>query len=92
LEADNEELMKRAYALGFSFERDYGSCPQCVFAAVGQVLGNTNKEIFKAIDPFAGGLGVQEMALVELCPVASQRLVSSTGEKTFKTPEKEKDV
>jgi C_GCAxxG_C_C family probable redox protein len=53
----SEESMKRAYKLGFSFERDYGSCAQCVFAAVGEILENENEEIFKAVDFFAGGLG-----------------------------------
>lgn len=49
--------MKRAYELGASFERDYGNCAQCVFAAVSEVLGNEGAEVFKAIDAFAGGLG-----------------------------------
>lgn len=49
--------MALAYKLGFSFERDYGSCGQCVFAAVNEILGNGSEEIFKAIDAFAGGLG-----------------------------------
>jgi C_GCAxxG_C_C family probable redox protein len=57
LNAKREELMKRAYELGFGFERDYGSCPQCVFAAVGEILGNGSEETFKAIDALAGGLG-----------------------------------
>jgi C_GCAxxG_C_C family probable redox protein len=43
--------------LGFSFERDYGSCAQCVFAAVAEILGKDSKEIFRAMDAFAGGLG-----------------------------------
>ena len=55
--AAGEESMKRAYELGFNFEKEYGSCAQCVFAAVGEALGNGSKEVFKAIDAFAGGLG-----------------------------------
>lgn len=57
VESDKEDLMKRAYELGFNFEREYGSCPQCVFAAVSEVLGKRSDEIFKAIDGLAGGLG-----------------------------------
>jgi C_GCAxxG_C_C family probable redox protein len=57
MDATREESMNRAYKLGFNFERDYGSCPQCVFAAVGEILENRNAETFKAIDAFAGGLG-----------------------------------
>jgi C_GCAxxG_C_C family probable redox protein len=55
--AAREESIKRAYELGFSFEKEYGSCPQCVFAAVSEALGNGSREVFKAIDAFAGGLG-----------------------------------
>ena len=55
--ATREESTKFAYKLGLSFERDYGSCAQCVFAAVNEILGNGSEEVFKAIDAFAGGLG-----------------------------------
>ncbi len=57
VKSDKEDLMKRAYELGFNFEREYGSCSQCVFAAFSEVLGKRNEEIFKAIDGLAGGLG-----------------------------------
>ncbi|WP_455368767.1 C-GCAxxG-C-C family protein [[Eubacterium] cellulosolvens] len=55
--SDKEKKMEKAYELGFKYERDYGSCPQCTFAAVSEILRNENKEIFKAIDGLAGGLG-----------------------------------
>jgi C_GCAxxG_C_C family probable redox protein len=55
--AEKEKLMKRAYDLGFHYEREYGSCPQCVFAAVSEIVGSNSREIFKAIDGLAGGLG-----------------------------------
>lgn len=57
MDSDKEKKMKKAYDLGFKYERDYGSCPQCTFAAVSEILGNESKEIFKAIDGLAGGLG-----------------------------------
>ena len=57
MDSDKEKKMEKAYELGFKYERDYGSCPQCTFAAVGEILGNESKEIFKAIDGLAGGLG-----------------------------------
>jgi len=52
-----KDAMERAYELGFNFEREYGSCPQCVFAAVNEVLGVETGSVFKAIDGLAGGLG-----------------------------------
>jgi C_GCAxxG_C_C family probable redox protein len=57
MDLEKEEKMKKAYELGFKYERDYGSCPQCTFAAVSETLGKESKEIFKAIDGLAGGLG-----------------------------------
>jgi C_GCAxxG_C_C family probable redox protein len=57
MDSDKEKKMEQAYESGFKYERDYGSCPQCTFAAVNEILGKENKEIFKAIDGLAGGLG-----------------------------------
>ncbi len=56
MKSNKENKTAQAYDLGFKFEREYGSCPQCVFAAVSEVLGNGGSEIFKAIDGLAGGL------------------------------------
>ena len=57
MDSDKEKKMEKAYQSGFKYERDYGSCPQCTFAAVREILGKESKEIFKAIDGLAGGLG-----------------------------------
>ncbi|MGQ9639785.1 MAG: C-GCAxxG-C-C family protein [Candidatus Bathyarchaeia archaeon] len=55
VESSKEEAMKRAYELGFNFERSHGSCSQCVFAAASKVMKIGDAKIFKAIDPIAGG-------------------------------------
>lgn len=57
MDSDKEKKMEKAYELGFKYESDYGSCPQCTFAAVSEILGKESKEIFRAIDGLAGGLG-----------------------------------
>ena len=57
MDSDKEKKMEEAYKLGFKYERDYGSCPQCTFKAVSEILGNDDNAIFKAIDGLAGGLG-----------------------------------
>jgi C_GCAxxG_C_C family probable redox protein len=57
MDSDKEKEMEKAYESGFKYERDYGSCPQCTFAAVSEILGKESEEIFKAIDGLAGGLG-----------------------------------
>jgi C_GCAxxG_C_C family probable redox protein len=56
VKSSKEDLMKRAYDLGFNYDKDYGSCSQCVFAAVSEVLGARSLEIFKTMDGLAGGL------------------------------------
>jgi C_GCAxxG_C_C family probable redox protein len=53
--SEKEEKLQKAYDLGFKNERDYGSCSQCTFAAVSEVLGNGSDELFQAIDGLAGG-------------------------------------
>lgn len=57
MDSKKEKKMEKAYELGFKYERDYGSCSQCTFAAVSEMVGKESKEIFKAIDGLAGGLG-----------------------------------
>ena len=57
MNSDKEKKMEKAYELGYKYEKDYGSCSQCTFAAVSEILGKESKEIFKSIDGLAGGLG-----------------------------------
>jgi C_GCAxxG_C_C family probable redox protein len=50
----DEELLKRAYAAGFEFEKKYHGCAQCTVAALYEIFpGLRNDDIFRA----AGGLG-----------------------------------
>jgi C_GCAxxG_C_C family probable redox protein len=56
VKSSKEDLMKRAYDLGFNYTRDHGGCSQCVFEAVSEVLGVRSPEIFKTMDGLAGGL------------------------------------
>ncbi|MCR4441713.1 MAG: C-GCAxxG-C-C family protein [Peptococcaceae bacterium] len=50
-----EEIMKKAYELGFGYERDFGNCPQCVIAALQDIFGEVDNEVFKAGYGLAGG-------------------------------------
>jgi C_GCAxxG_C_C family probable redox protein len=56
MKSEKKSELKKAYDQGFKFERDYGSCSQCTFAAVSKVLGKGSEEIFQAIDGLAGGV------------------------------------
>jgi C_GCAxxG_C_C family probable redox protein len=50
-----EEILKKVYDLAFKYEAERGSCPQCVVAAIFEVLGIGDKETIKAADSLAGG-------------------------------------
>lgn len=50
----DEELLKRAYTLGFEFEKKYHGCAQCAIGALYEIFPELrNDAIFRA----AGGLG-----------------------------------
>ena len=50
-----ETLLEKAYRLGFKYEAELGSCPQCVLAAVKETLDIGSDEAFQAADALAGG-------------------------------------
>ncbi len=52
---DERQVPERAYALGFEFEQKYTNCAQCVLAALQQVMGGIDDEVFKAANTLAGG-------------------------------------
>lgn len=53
-----EELLKKAYELGFTYEKEYGGCAQCVIAAIQDALDMRDDAIFKVGSGFAGGMGL----------------------------------
>ena len=53
------EKAKKAYALGFEYEKVYHGCGQCVFAAVSETLGCFDPETFKAATGLCGGVGLK---------------------------------
>ena len=44
-----------AYRLAVEYEQKYGSCPQCVIAAVQDTIGCVSDDVFKSSHPLAGG-------------------------------------
>ena len=54
-----EDLMKKAYDLGYSYEAKWGDCSQATIRALMEVYENTNKEVFKAMAGFHGGGGCE---------------------------------
>ncbi|MBN2112513.1 MAG: C_GCAxxG_C_C family protein [Acidimicrobiia bacterium] len=50
-----EELLARAYELGFEYEARYRGCSQCVVAALQDTLGIRDDAVFKAATGLSGG-------------------------------------
>ena len=53
-----EELIERAYQLGFEYEKKYRGCSQCTLAAIYDTLDFNDDNVFKAATGFAGGGGL----------------------------------
>jgi C_GCAxxG_C_C family probable redox protein len=54
----SREIIDRAYSLGYENEQKYGCCPQCVLAAIQDVLGVVDDATFKASHGLAAGGGL----------------------------------
>lgn len=50
-----QAMIEKAYALAYENEQKYGCCPQCVLAAIQDVLGSVDDATFKASHALAGG-------------------------------------
>jgi C_GCAxxG_C_C family probable redox protein len=53
-----QEITRRAYSLAYENEQKYGGCPQCVLAAIQDVLGIVDDATFKASHGLAAGGGL----------------------------------
>jgi len=54
---EKEDLIKKAYELGFEYERAYRGCAQCAIAGIYDALGIKNDAVYKAGSGLAGGGG-----------------------------------
>lgn len=52
---EKQELLDQVYAAAFAYERDNGCCAQCVLAAVQDVVGAGNDDLFKASHTLSAG-------------------------------------
>ena len=51
-------LLEKAYRLGFQYEQRYMGCAQCTIAALQECLGVRSDAVFRAASGFAGGMGL----------------------------------
>lgn len=54
---NREEILEKAYKLGFEGEHDVRGCAQCALAGVMDALGIQNDIVYKAASGLAGGAG-----------------------------------
>ena len=54
---EREAMIKKAYDLGFQYERDYRGCTQCAIAGMYDAMGIRNDAVYKAGSGLAGGGG-----------------------------------
>jgi len=60
---DRKELLEKAYRLGFDYEQTYRGCSQCAIAAIQDVLGIREDNVFKAATGLAAGGGLTGIGL-----------------------------
>jgi mannitol-1-phosphate 5-dehydrogenase len=53
-----DEKGERAYSSGFKYEKVYHGCGQCAIAAVSEVLGNFDDEVFNSATGLCAGVGL----------------------------------
>ncbi len=58
LKKKRKDTLNKAYALAFEYEQKYGSCAQCVLAAIHDIFGIVDDEVFKSGHVLAGGVGL----------------------------------
>jgi C_GCAxxG_C_C family probable redox protein len=54
----HEELLEKAYRLGFDYEQRYMGCAQCTIAALQDCLDSRDDGMFKSASGMAGGMGL----------------------------------
>jgi C_GCAxxG_C_C family probable redox protein len=57
-EEEKKNLIKRAADLGYKYEKMYGNCPQCTVAAIQEVFGIADDNIFKQVYGLGAGGGL----------------------------------
>ena len=53
-----EATLKKAYDLGFEYEKVCKGCSQCVLAAIQDLFAARNDDVFRAASGLAGGAGL----------------------------------
>lgn len=58
MQMSDNEILQKAYDLGFNYENDHGACAQCVLAACFDLFDDWHEDVFKASYALSGGGGL----------------------------------
>ena len=89
MEKSKEESLKKAYELGFNYEKEYMGCCQCTLAAIQDTLDMQNDAVFKAGTGLSGGIGATGAGPCGALTGGVMAISSKIGRerKNFKDPE-----
>ena len=62
LQGEREQLLRRGYEAGVWYEKTYHGCSQCVLAAIMDVMGERDDQVFRSASGLAGGLACSSRA------------------------------
>jgi len=90
VDKSNEELLKKAYDLGFKYEQEYGGCCQCAILAIQEAMGIENDDVFKAGTGLVGGIGATGAGSCGALIGGAMAISSRIGRerKNFRDPER----
>ncbi len=54
-----KELGQQAYQLAYTYDLEFGACPQCVLAAISETIGVVDEHLIKAAHTLSGGGGLR---------------------------------
>ena len=58
LHKEQEELLSKAYEIGYSYEKIFHGCAQCVVTAVMDMIGEADDQVFRSATGLGGGIAM----------------------------------
>ncbi|MCF8053026.1 MAG: C-GCAxxG-C-C family protein [Desulfobacterales bacterium] len=87
---DKKDLPSLAYETGYSYEQTYRGCAQCALAAIMDVIGEANDDVFRSATSFAGGTAVTSRGTCGAMNAGIMIISSKYGRERINFEDKEK--
>ena len=71
LQENHKELLAKGYEIGYSYEKIFRGCSQCVLAAIMDVIGEPDDGVFRSATSLAGGIAISSRGTSWLVPSQS---------------------